>query len=506
MEDVATFVTVITRAVGMTQNRQRNAITLYGFTTCVGLMTTKESNLRSLLDTIERSNRGVAQNQQVRINMSMRSNLFALREEFLMRDKCNAAYTLADLIQLNAADMARLGAKHRTWEEAKKAAKSMSLPDITVPALTKLNWKEFNRAFLEVLTRQRGMNDVPFTYVIREMVINDYNAAFESTEKQLIACLNHIGQKYTADRESVYSLLVQYVKGSEAESIVDQCQSTRNGRAAYRAILNHMQSTSYMDNLRTSAIARIQSAKYKGEKKDFGIVKFFTIHSNAHNDLETAGESMTDGMKITNFLNGIEDTVAISYAITTKSEPGVTTFEQFYNSFSAKLTSHITLTKTTGSQRNINAVYGDSGGKGRGRGRGRGRGGRGGRHGLRKGGRGNQGGRGRGGGNNRYNPYDSSSSNWHAENKNYSTEDWQALTSEQKSRVRDLRAAMNSSQQGGSDQRQVNAASTSGGGSNTNEGGSSADVPSQISVNEGSVSSSQGRAGDAFRRGGNSRN
>ena len=50
----------------------------------------------------------------------------------------------------------------------------------------------------------------------------------------------------------------------------------------------HMQSTSYMDNLRTSTMLTcIQATKYKGEnKKDFSIVKYFPVHSNAYNDME----------------------------------------------------------------------------------------------------------------------------------------------------------------------------------------------------------------------------
>ena len=69
----------------------------------------------------------------------------------------------------------------------------------------------------------------------------------------------------------------------------------------------------------------------KGEKKDFGIVKYFIIHSNAHNDLETAGEIMTDSMKITNFLGGLQDPIAITYAISTKAEPGVVSFHDDQN-------------------------------------------------------------------------------------------------------------------------------------------------------------------------------
>ena len=110
------------------------------------------------------------------------------------------------------------------------------------------------------------MNSVPLLYVIRDRVTNPYTTNYKSTEKQLITCSLYNGQKYNTDWEVVYSLLVQCVKGSEAESIVDQYQNTHNGRAAYRAVLDHMKFTSYMDNFGTASIAKIKSAKYKGEK------------------------------------------------------------------------------------------------------------------------------------------------------------------------------------------------------------------------------------------------
>ena len=67
-------------------------------------------------------------------------------------------------------------------------------------------------------------------------------------------------------------------------------------------------------------MSKIKKATYQGEKKDFGITKYYTIHSNAHNDLEQAGEPMSDGIKITNFCNGLKDAVTINYAITSKTE------------------------------------------------------------------------------------------------------------------------------------------------------------------------------------------
>ena len=110
-------------------------------------------------------------------------------------------------------------------------------------------------------------------------------------------------------------------------------------------MIAHMESTSYLDNLKSTAMANLAAATYNGEKKTFGIVKYFTIHSNAHNDLESAGEPLSNGMKITHFLHGLKEEVAMNFAISTKSETNVNTFEEFYNSFSSKLTTKLTLTQ-----------------------------------------------------------------------------------------------------------------------------------------------------------------
>jgi hypothetical protein len=117
---------------------------------------------------------------------------------------------------------------------------------------------------------------------------------------------------YKTDNSTVWSFLSEHTTGTEAESIVSRYSKGRNGRAAYNALLAHMESTSYLDNLKSGAMASITSAVYTGEKKNFGIVKYFTIHSNTHNDLETAGEPLTNGMQITHFLQGVKEDMAMN--------------------------------------------------------------------------------------------------------------------------------------------------------------------------------------------------
>lgn len=98
MDDPQTFITVHTAGVGLTLAHQSNAIITQGFHTCSNLMSTSEDDVKMLLVTIERDNQDLPANQVVRINMSMRNRLLALREEFIMRDNCGAKMTLTVLI------------------------------------------------------------------------------------------------------------------------------------------------------------------------------------------------------------------------------------------------------------------------------------------------------------------------------------------------------------------------------------------------------------------------
>ena len=196
-------------------------------------------------------------------------------------------------------------AKHRAWKIAKEASQGASLPTIDVPKLTKKNWKKNYRAMVKTLGRQKGISSVPLLYVVHEDAIGDYKLPYLSTEKQLTACLAHAGENYNTDREAVHTLLVEHSKESEIASIIERYAPT--------------------------------------------------------------DEPMTDGMKITNFCNGIKDATSVNYAITTKSDPAANqTFEAFCNSFSAKLTSHLTLiAASSSSSGSINAIS-QHGGRGRG--------------------------------------------------------------------------------------------------------------------------------------------
>ena len=139
---------------------------------------------------------------------------------------------------------------------------------------------------------------------------------------------------------------------------MNRFKTTRNKHRAWQVLLAHIESDSYVDNLKSSAMNKISTAVYNGEKKKIGIVKYYQTYSEAHNDLAAANKPLSHGMKITHFLQGIKEDTAMNFAISSKSEGGITNFEEFYNSFSAKLSTKLTLTQPikSSAQRNISQI------------------------------------------------------------------------------------------------------------------------------------------------------
>ena len=271
MDDRNTLIAVLTQAIGLAQARQRQAFITLGFGMCEGLRDTSLEDLRGLFSTIDRNNLRLLANQQLRFNLTVKTRMYALCEEFIIRNECNMEMILSMLMMLTVPVVNTFVAKHKAWQIAKDAASTSSLPSIKVPKLTKKNQKEFRHSLMETFGRQRGVNSIPLSSVICENKVNDYELPYKSTEKQLVACLRHAGENYNTNKEAVYSILVKHSKESEIESIVDQFSNTRNGRSTWLAIVNHMQSPSYMDSLKTAATSRIKNAHYQGMKWDLAL-------------------------------------------------------------------------------------------------------------------------------------------------------------------------------------------------------------------------------------------
>ena len=504
MDDPATFRIILTNAIGLAQARQRNAVIDNGFDTCEELLQTPSDRLSNLWKSIADLNIGLPQNQVIKITLVIQSRLNVLRKELRMRRNCDADMHILTLQSLVVRDIKALVTKHNQWQLVIDAGAANNLPSIDVPKLTASNWKEWRTVFTNSLTRIRGLNHIAFSYIIRHDDVGDYQAAYSTTHEQLIACMTFTNQNTIDDLGTVYSLLEQHLKGSYLEATVERYRNTKNGRDAWKAILAQVETSSYNNRLTIEATKKLSTANYRGELANFGIDKYYAVHTTCHNLLKEANTPMAGTMKFITFNNGIKDNNTAMYVdIVSESNPATITFEEWYTKFINMLKPHLDLTAKP-SGRNISEIQtggNDGGPGGRGRGQGRGRGRFNGRGGGRNGGRGFNG-RGRGRNNNRYHPYNNAGG-FAIKTDGYSATEWAKLTDDQRKEVKEYRVFK---------KRNINQTNTEGGDDNdqSNDGGGNHNAnEDQIVPYEGSENgrtAQQGRAGDVFAPRNNGRN
>ena len=300
MDSAPNFTTLLQNGIGLTQARQRNAVITYGFDTCFGLMDTDTEGIKDGFHNISRGNRDIidARNHII-IREQVKQRLYGAREEFLMKEDCGANITSGYLTAFTINQVNEFTRKHKNWKDFKTATNNMT--SVKVPKLNKNNWKDFSQAIKELLTRERGTNNIPLSYIIRSGNHN-YDDTFDSTGAQLSKCIALTGGNYHSDNSSVWFLLLEHSTGTEAEPIMNRFKTTRNGRRKWQVLLAHVESDSYVDNLKLSAMKKISTDVYNGEKKNVGIVKYYQIQSEVRNDLAAVNEPLSDGMKITHFL------------------------------------------------------------------------------------------------------------------------------------------------------------------------------------------------------------
>jgi hypothetical protein len=490
MDDQNIFINLLTR-IGFTQARQRDAIVNNGVLTCTDLLLLSKDDFDNIYTSIREDNRHRQAQNIVKIPISARAKLEAIRIELKQRQTCDSLPNVDRINEIDS-DMAALFIKEQSELESADSITKDQLPEVAITKLTHSNWRTFKQSVLDVLSRTRGAHGIPLTYVIREQENGDYYDVYPTIIDKLVACTAHQGMQYKTDNMQVYTFLRDKTNETPAESTVAKFRRTLDGRAAWMALIALNESESYKRQLKSTAMTMIRNAVWNGPKKKFTLNDYYNVHVKAHNMLLEADSPLSDELKIQHFQDGIKEIRSIEQSTATLARVGDGDFAAYYRDLSSSLTSIYTLLNNAQSSRTIEGsdqryINQMNSGQPQ-RGRGRGRGGR--NH--NRGGR-SRGGRGRGRhtfGGQHY---------WQPEDKEYSNEEWSKLSHGQRQAVIHFRRGLRMQRQndGGpsvqSDNRQINAV--------TNEDQS---VPSQVQVPANSnratasVPGTQGSVGSAF--------
>ncbi len=165
----------------------------------------------------------------------------------------------------------------------------------------------------------------------------------------------------------MFNLIQSLTINGPAWPWIQSYQSSRDGRRAWKALVDTMQTRSKQE-----CYDSIAKAHYHGNRRNFDFNSYVQVHQLAHQDLQRLGEPIPENRKVRDFLMGIVDPQCATITLNVLSN------ETYMNSFSKAvnyITSAIDLIarNSTSMSRQVseyNTSATPSGRSGRGRGRG----------------------------------------------------------------------------------------------------------------------------------------
>lgn len=299
------------------------------------------------------------------------------------------------------------------------------------------DWMLFYKLLVNYLGTKLGCSNIPLEYVVRrEDDVAPPGTVFVTDHERLVASTPHTGSAFAEDNGKVWTVIKQLTLNGPAFAYIGSHERTRNGRGAIKSLISHYEGESNMSKTKQQAYDDMTNLVYSGERRNFTFETYVNRHSKAHMILAEYNETLAESKKVDDFLRGIQDPSTVMLA----GKANVYGSSSMRNSFSeaSNYLSNFVLATPKTNTRRIGALESSSG-RGRGRGRfttrGSGRGGRtGGRHGTRGGG---------------------GRSNLTA--RNYTADQWSALSKEQKDLIIKLR---NESRSPGSSKRSASSVNT----------------------------------------------
>ena len=163
---------------------------------------------------------------------------------------------------------------HEEWK-AIVEKKKMDVPD--APKLTKglavYKWLESVRNHLNQVI---GVRYAPLSYVIREIAAvnpvppvlqlgEPFAEEYGSVEGEMIARLSHTHPLFKSDNGQVFDVIEAALRGTSISPSIAQFRKTRDGRAAYLALVSQHAGRDVWDKLQREAEHKLQNVKWNGQ-------------------------------------------------------------------------------------------------------------------------------------------------------------------------------------------------------------------------------------------------
>lgn len=216
--------------------------------------------------------------------------------------------------------------------------------DIKIPDLKGAdNWVSFRDNFLLKMSMITGSRGISIDYVVDSTPRGATRAnnlliqvpSIDLTQEDLLRTKTvHFGDAFKIDNTTVWNMLSSLLTDKPAFTHINSFKATKDGRRAWLALQSFHEGQDFKERLRESALNKLQSTFYNGEKARFNMEKYITVHLEAHKKLQDAGYNgglgIDEETKIHYFRSGIREEAKLEYAISlARNNPAYNTFEAY---------------------------------------------------------------------------------------------------------------------------------------------------------------------------------
>ena len=202
-------------------------------------------------------------------------------------------------------------------------------------------WIDWETKFENYLSTIPGVDGVPLSYVIRELVTPEPNTIYTSFVEDTVASAPLTGTYFDADSDTVHQSIVSFTVGQNSENWIKKVKKYRNGRRSMQALKDHFSGEGNVTRRIAEAERIRDTLQYKNER-NLTFETFLTKCEKMYNIFDKHGESMEEDAMIRFLFRsivhpGLEADIAAMKATITTSPPGSITYSTVSNHLSTSV-------------------------------------------------------------------------------------------------------------------------------------------------------------------------
>jgi hypothetical protein len=142
---------------------------------------------------------------------------------------------------------------------------------------------------------------------------------YTTMHEELVTFSILFGPEFNINNGTVYDFLQSLTLNGPAWSWINTYQQSRNGRAAWKALVAYYEGDAMCTRSKQDCCQMITRANYQGPHCNYDFNIYVLTHQQAHQELSRLGEPVPENKKVRDVLSGISNPLCTSIKLTALS-------------------------------------------------------------------------------------------------------------------------------------------------------------------------------------------